>query len=193
MMRLVILLALALALASCGSSPPTHYYALAAVPPRQPISSAIAAHVAVGDVHVPPTLDRQSIVLRNGPDSLEVSDQARWAAPVQGMIRRVLADDLRQRLGTQTVLEPGDPLPPGTAMTVVANFQHFIGSRDGNVALDCDWSVLDRNQKVLMMRHSHLNRHVDGHDITAIVAAQSDMLGVLSDDIADQLANPTSR
>ena len=188
MRRLVPLLALALALAGCGHSPPTQFYTLDAVPPRQPTASTASATVAVGDVRLPATLDRLSIVMRNGLNRLDVSDQARWVAPLQGMIRRVLADDLRLRLGTQHVLPPGDPMPQGPVNTVVLNVQDFIGSRDGTVTLDADWSVQNRRQTVLMTRRAHLTRHVDGTDIGAIVAAQSEMLGALSDDAARELA-----
>src|SRR4051794_35797963 len=139
-----LLLTLAVTLAACGHSPPTHFYTLSPVRSSAPVASAGDWHVTVGNVTFPATLDRQSMVLRNGPNRLEVSDQARWAAPLDGMIRSTLADDLSQRLGKNVVLPPGDPVPSGPLTTVTLNLQHFIGSRDGSVVLDADWSAQDR-------------------------------------------------
>lgn len=185
---LLLTLAATLALASCGHSPPTQFYTLNAVPPAKGMAASVPGRVSVGHVGVPGTLDRQSIVLRDGPNRLEFSDQARWAAPLDGMIRRVLADDLRQRIGNDKVLPPGAPLPQGAVDAVTLNLQSFIGSRDGSVVLDGDWSVQDRGQQVLLTRHAHLSRQVDGRSIDAIIAAQSDLLGELSDTMAQTLA-----
>lgn len=191
-MKRLVLLALSMGLTACSHSPPTHFYTLSTVAAHQSVSATGGSPVVVGDVMLPATLDQQSIVLRNCPNALDVSDQDRWAAPLQGMTRRVLADDLRQRLGEERVLPPGDPMPQGTVETVILNIQDFAGSRDGTVVLDVDWSVQDRHQKVLMQHHSHLTREVDGRDAGAIVAAQSDMLGALSDDIARGLSRAAS-
>lgn len=187
MQRRLFLMLLA-GLSGCGSSPPTHFYTLDPVKPQHPQGGFSATYVDVGKVIVPASLDRLSVVLRTGANQVEVSDQARWAAPLDGMIRRVLAANLAERLGMDRVLAPGDPVPPGPVRTVILNLGEFTGSKQGSVVLDGDWSVQDSAQKVLLTRHVHLARQVGANDITAIAAALSDMLGALSDAMATALA-----
>jgi uncharacterized protein len=177
-----------LALAGCGRSPPAHFYVLSPVPPKQTAAAPEVPHVIVSNVTVPASLDRRSVVLRTDAAQVEVSEQARWAAPLDGMIRRVLAADLAQRIGRDKVVAPGDPVPPGPTRAVTLNLQDFVGSKQGEVTLDGNWSLLDDKQRLLQTNHVHLTRHVEANDIAAIVAALSDMLGTVSDQIAAALA-----
>jgi uncharacterized lipoprotein YmbA len=177
-------------LAACGSSPPTHFYTLSVVAPQRSSASASDGTIIVGKVSVPASLDRSAIVTRNGANEVDVSDQARWAAPLDGMIRQTLAADLAARLGGTKVVSPGDPVPAGPTRAVMLNLRQFIGSSDGSVALDGDWSVQDGKQHVLLTDSVHLTRQVKAGDIAAMAAALSDMLGTLSDRIAAALATP---
>jgi uncharacterized protein len=177
-----------LALAGCGRSPPTQFYVLSPVPPKQTAAVPEVPHVIVSNVNVPASLDRRSVVLRTSADQVEVSEQARWAAPLDGMIRRVLAADLAQRIGRDKVVAPGDPVPPGPSRVVALNLQDFVGSNQGEVTLDGDWSLQDDKHRVLQTRHVHLTRQVEADDVAAIAAAFSDMLGTVSDQIAAALA-----
>jgi len=177
-----------LALAGCGHSPPTQFYVLSPAPTKQTAAAPEVPHVIVSNVNVPASLDRRSVVLRTSADQIEVSEQARWAAPLDGMIRRVLAADLAQRIGRDKVVAPGDPVPAGPSRAVALNLQDFVGTRQGEVTLDGDWSLLDDKQRVLQTRHVHLTRQVEANNIGAIAAALSDMLGTVSDQIAAALS-----
>lgn len=190
MRGLVWLMLLPVWLAACGSSPPTHFYTLSVVAPQRSSASASDGTIIVGKVSVPASLDRSAIVTRNGANEVDVSDQARWAAPLDGMIRQTLAADLAARLGGTKVVSPGDPVPAGPTRAVMLNLRQFIGSSDGSVALDGDWSVQDGKQHVLLTDSVHLTRQVKAGDIAAMAAALSDMLGTLSDRIAAALATP---
>ena len=70
-----------------------------------------------------------------------MSGQDRWAAPLDGIVRRVLAADLASRMPGADVIAPGDPMPSGHALTVDVNLRQFIGDANGQVILDADWSV----------------------------------------------------
>ncbi|HST76354.1 MAG TPA: ABC-type transport auxiliary lipoprotein family protein, partial [Acetobacteraceae bacterium] len=106
-------LALLFLLAACGNSPPSRFYTLD--PTGAGSSGVVRAKgaVAVGQITLPAELDRLSLVTREGANRIAVSDQDRWAAPLDGMIRRVLATDLSRRLPAGAVVAPGDPVPPG--------------------------------------------------------------------------------
>jgi uncharacterized protein len=187
-MRFTLFMALLLGLAACGHSPPTHFYTVDPSPPGQPARRAFSGPVNVADVNLPAMLDRRAVVLRSGANQVEVSDQARWAAPLDGMVRRTMAEDLAERLGHENVLMPGDPLPSGTVYTVVLTLTEFGASKDGSAILSGDWAVRDNHQQVLLMRHVRLSQSVPANDIGAVASALSSMLGKVSDDVAAALS-----
>ena len=99
---------LVLAMTACGSSPKTHFYTLDAVPATQHADHAARSDVpvTVGRVELPGTLDRLSIVTRGDRNQVSVSDQDRWAAPLDELVRRALTDDLRMRLPRRSPVQP---------------------------------------------------------------------------------------
>ena len=107
-------LLLTLPLAACGGSR-THFHTLAAVPAATlPARSACSGPpIEVRHVSLPGTLDREAAVRADSAESLDVSTTDRWAGPLDAMIQRVMAQDLRQRLPGQQVLLPGDAPPAG--------------------------------------------------------------------------------
>ena len=111
-------LALALALVACGRSPPTHFYMLDTTPSAQRWMAS-GKPIEVNHIAMPAVLDRNSLVIRSGPNEVKVSDPDRWAAPLDEMAQRVLASGLRDRLPPGLVLEPGDPVH-GKAVVLLA-------------------------------------------------------------------------
>ena len=169
---------------ACGSSPPTRFYTLDPVPPPHASTPGSGVPVQVGQVTIPAALDRLSFVTRASPNRIEVSDQDRWAAPLDTMIRRVLAANLGARMSGARVVMPGDPTPPGQVLTVMLNVREFVGDTQGKVQLDADWSVLDRNQHPLFTRQASITQEAGSGQAGPIAAAMSDALAELSDQIA---------
>ncbi|HEY8289926.1 MAG TPA: ABC-type transport auxiliary lipoprotein family protein, partial [Acetobacteraceae bacterium] len=109
------LLMVLLGLGGCGGSPPVRDHTLATIPPTHAAASRSAGKLRVGDVDIPPVLDRNEIVTGASPTALTVHRQDVWAAPLSGLIQRTLSADLAARLGEGRVLAVGDPTsPPGT-------------------------------------------------------------------------------
>ena len=82
-MRAIMVLGLvSLMLAGCGSSPKTHFYALTVVTGSRTSKASPTWPVQIAAVHVPPSLDRQQMVKRTVGNSVDISDQNRWAAPL---------------------------------------------------------------------------------------------------------------
>jgi uncharacterized lipoprotein YmbA len=176
-----------LLLSACGSSPPTRFFTLD--PVGEPLQGAMrSSHpVAVGDVSIPPMLDRAAFVTREGANRIDVSDQNRWAAPLETMIRRVLADDLSRALPPRAVIAPGEPVPPD-ARTVVVSIRDFIGDSSGRVRLEADWTLTaGKPPKPEMTRHEIIVEQAASGDPGAIAAAMSRALGALSQRIARTL------
>lgn len=180
-----------LVLAACGSSPATHFYTLDPMPPGRPRAALAGSLIQVGQVILPPDLDRLSIVTRAGPDRLAVSGEDRWAAPLDGMVQRVLAADLAARLPQGQVLAPGDPAPPGGVRTVALNVRRFDSDAAGQVVLDAGWALLSGTPPAPVRR---------GHEVVTVqaaaaaagpeAAAMSRALADLADRIARAVAAP---
>jgi len=180
-------LLLALTLADCGTSPKTHYFTLASVPPSEPAKASIAAPVTVAAVHVPPALDRSEMLRRTGANSVEISGQALWTAPLGEMIRRVLSEDLAARLPRGKVVLPDAPAPAHTERIVVAIAQ-FGPAADGKVALDGSWSLLRSGRDEPALRRDISLTAAAAADPAGEAAAMSRLLGQVATRIADTLA-----
>ena len=184
-MRLVAV-ALMLTLAGCASSPPTRFYMLDAVSSASNASSSLyaGAPIQVGHVDLPGMLDRASLVTHDTGERLVVSDQDRWAAPLDELIRRALTQDLRERLQPGLVLAPGDPTPPNVR-TLTLNVQQFMADETGRVELDVDWTVQQRRESDT--RHATIYATATDQKGEAVAAAMSRALAELADRITNSL------
>ena len=84
------LMFLALLLAACGSTPKEFFYTLSAPEPAASTGAATFS-VIVGPVTVPEAVDRTPMVIRTGPNQVDITDLHRWAEPLKASIPRVLA------------------------------------------------------------------------------------------------------
>jgi uncharacterized protein len=180
------ILALALILAGCGGSPKTNFYTLDPVPgARADLPHHRESPIIVGHVDLPAELDRQSLVTHGPGSTIDVSDQNRWAAPLDELIRRAFTSDLRTRLPSYTVLAPGDPTPKGIR-TLDLNVRRFMADEAGRVTLEADWSVQDHGASVAPNR-ARVEINADGTSGGAISTAMSQALGRLADQVAAAL------
>jgi len=186
MMRPIVAMLLLTALTGCGGSPKTNFFTLDAVPAgSSPTAGWSGSPLEVGQVQLPPALDRESIVTRGAGQQLNVSDQDRWAGPLDQLLRGALSDDLRARLPSGAVLAPGDPTPRGTRVLTV-NVQRFMADASGHVVLEADWSM-NRNGNPGEPRHVRVEAQASGADGTAVASAMSQALGKLADRMTGEL------
>jgi uncharacterized lipoprotein YmbA len=180
----LILLAL---LGACASSPPTRFFALDAVEPAAAPSGMAGEPVKIDAVHIPPALDRTSIVRGESDNQLEISSQDRWAGDLGEMIRRVLTQDLASRLPSGMVIAPESPAP-ANARGVVVDILTFQPQSAGEVVLDADWSLLQGTQSNPVTRRSEHLTAAGAPSAQGEAAAMSTLLGQLADRIAAQIA-----
>jgi uncharacterized lipoprotein YmbA len=133
--------ALVTLLGGCGSSPPVEYFALAPTAQHGTAVSAIATPIQVARVHLPPSLDRKQMVRHTGAFTLDISDQHRWSAPLDEMIRQVLSQDLMKLLPPGGVILPHEPAPASTRKVVV-NVLEFAPDAQGTIRFEGTWSVI---------------------------------------------------
>ena len=180
------ILVLALILAGCGSSPKTNFYTLDPVPGAK----VVPAHrhelpILVSHVDLPGELDRQSLVTHGAGATINVSDQDRWAAPLDELVRRAFTADLRARLPSGTVLASGDPTPKSTR-SLTLNVRRFMADETGRVALDADWAVQDQSAPAPTHRAT-IEVDAARGSAEAITTAMSQAVGKLADQVAAAL------
>lgn len=100
-MKRAACLAISLGLAACaGPAAKENFFTLSA--PAAAVSGT-SPSVHVGAVSVPEAVDRSAMVIRTGPNRVEIDDSNRWAESLKSAIPRVLAENLRRELGTARV------------------------------------------------------------------------------------------
>lgn len=180
--RLIPLLA-ALTLAACASSPPTRYYALDPVAPEGSPQQVSGTPVKIDAVHIPPALDRSSMLRGESANRLVISAQDEWAGDLGEMIRRVLTQDLAARLPSGMVIAPHSPAPPD-ARGIVVDILTFEPQGSGEVTLDAAWTLLQGTQSNPVLRRSvHLTTSAAA-SAGGEAAAMSTLLGELADRMA---------
>jgi uncharacterized protein len=177
-------------LSACGSSPPSHYYELSAQPDPPALQQLGPVRtVALGEVKLPGALDRPQIARQIGPNQLEYSESDRWAGPLDDMVRRVLAADLRPLLPSGMALVANDSSAPADR-TVAVEVSRFGADKAGQVTLDATWETLDKNAKVIgAPREANVVEPASGSDAAAIAATMSRAVGKLADNIAAGLGS----
>ncbi len=101
---LQVLAALLLAtgiLTGCGSTPRSNHYMLTSGADDVPTGDSPS--IGVGPVSVPEYLNRDPLVYRRSHNQLQISNEERWAEPLQDGITRVLALNLATQLDTGNV------------------------------------------------------------------------------------------
>lgn len=183
-LRLGVLTLCVLTLGACASSPPTRFFTLDVVAPAAPAGQVRArTPLKVDAVHIPPALDRTSMVRGLTGNQLEISSQDRWAGDLGETIRRVLTQDLAARLPAGMVIAPDAP-PPAKARRIVVDILTFQPRGAGEVVLDADWTVLEGSQShPVLSRSEHLTTSA-ASTAQGEAAAMSTLLGDLADKMA---------
>jgi uncharacterized lipoprotein YmbA len=134
-------------------------------------------------------LDRDQIVRERAPGELEVSEVHRWGAPLSGMLRDVLTQDLALRLPAGSVLLPQQPAPALAASITVDVLS--LEARGDHISFEGAWSLVPANSEVPSLNRTvHLREPANAQDYAAQVHAMSVALGHLADAMAGALSQP---
>jgi uncharacterized protein len=175
-----------LLLAGCGSSPKTNFYTLSVIPGTTGRHS-ISSPVQLTAVHLPPALDRRQMVRMSDANSVTISETNRWSAPLDEMVRNVLAQDLVARLPRGRVILPEAPAPAGTRPLVVT-IARFGPDAAGEVKLAGSWALLDPSSGQPVLERDVQLSGGPAPNADATAAAMSQVMGELADQIASALA-----
>jgi len=171
--------------AGCSSSAPTHFFTLSAMPPSGAVSTYAGAPVKIGDIQVPPSMDRLELVRQSAGNELSVDDFAHWAAPLGDLARTALTQDLAARLPAGRVVYPDVAEPDGTWHLSV-DLLDFTCTPE-RASLEVSWTLAAKSKPAGSPRQLHLQGSC-GTDGQAEAAALSTLLGQLADAVAVDLA-----
>ena len=153
--RLITALALmGLSLAGCGSLLPkpqpnsSGIYLLASplkTVDRQDQSRSAQISLGVGPVRLPGYLDRREILTRVSQSRLDVSQNDRWAEPLDENLTHVLAQNLSVLLGSDAVISYPWPIAKGPDYRVTVEVLQFECNSALEAQLSARWWVTDRN------------------------------------------------
>ena len=193
--RLITALALmGLSLAGCGSLLPkpqpnsSGIYLLSSplkTADRQDQSRSAQISLGVGPVRLPGYLDRREILTRVSQSRLDVSQNDRWAEPLDENLAHVLAQNLSVLLGSDGVISYPWPIAKGPEYRVTVEVLQFECNSALEAQLSARWWVIDRNDTgATEVKESHLKRAATDRSTGASVAALSETVADLSRQIA---------
>jgi uncharacterized protein len=183
-----IALATACLFAACQSSPPTRYFALIEIAPTAPRAlAAVQTPIRVERVTIPGELDRLELVRRSTSNRLQIATFDRWGAPLENMIRRVVAHDLAARFAPESVASAAEPAAGEPRRHLYIDVLEFAADEHGAVILRAGWIV--QTPGVASARGAEEIK-VEAADSTAdaVAAAMSRALAQFADRIVAALA-----
>jgi len=202
-----------LLLAGCGTTPPSSFYTLTALPEAAGRSADIQGGgmtVGIGPVVFPQYLDRPQLVVRGGSNRLDLDEFQRWGGTVQDDFLRVWGENLVHLLdSSRIVIFPTESRMP-LDFRITAEVISFAAEPGGQVVLKVRWAVMDNDLERMLAASEDVYRspvvskpqvvssgvtgggtpagnEVGGYDAEAVVAAMSRVVGEFSSDVAKVL------
>jgi uncharacterized protein len=143
--------------------------------------------IGVGPIDFPDYLRRPEVVTRTAANRIDVSQENRWAGPLDKNFTRVLSGDLATLLNTQRVESyPWNRITP-VDYQVTVDVERFDTDTDKHAKLNARWSIRDgRDGRVLYATETTASAPV-GSGEEGASAALSSNVATLSQEIASQL------
>jgi uncharacterized lipoprotein YmbA len=187
-----------LSLAGCGTlSPrpdPSRFFTLSSLPQVEQASLKNSTKpekmfLGIGPMRFPSYLDRQEIVVRSAQNRFDVSENDRWAEPLQENFSRVLSENLALLLNTDLIIiYPWSPANR-PRYYVEIDVLRLEPNSERNGQLFARWSVLDgADKKVAVVKESRVTRNAKERSTDGSVAALSEAVGDLSREIANAVS-----
>lgn len=184
--------------AACSSTPKERFYTLAPAPAALPLAAASTQpriSVAIGPVRVPDAVDRPQMVVREGPNRVEILEQQRWAGSLRSEIARALVAGVGERLPDAQVSAGDSQAARSAGYRVAVDVERFDAALNDSVSIQALWTLRqDSGAQVASGRFSASEPTGPGA-YDAIAAAYARTLAGMSGVIADAVrtAPPVSK
>lgn len=144
--------------------------------------------LGIGPIRFPAYLDRDQIVTRAGQNRFDVSENDRWAEPLEENFTRVLSQNLGILLGGARIVRYPWQTSQRPKCQIEMEVLRFEPNTRQEVELLAGWTLIDvSNKTALVSRESRIARRAAAKSMEASVAALSETLGDLSREIADTI------
>jgi uncharacterized protein len=158
------------------------------VAPAAAVGSSLNVTIGLGPITIPRYLHRPEVVTRISETQLAVSDNDRWAEPLDTCVASVLAQDLSMDLpGSQIVPFPWSQ-KRRIAYSVSVGFLHLETTADGRANVEAIWRIRGPSGKLVRSGTTIADRSA-GNDQTSASAALSEGIGQIGREIAQALAH----
>lgn len=178
-----------LSLTACTTTPVTNFYTLA---DRGPVEQKLRSDLilALGPIELPQYLDRPQLVTRIDGNRLKVDEFNRWGGSLEEEIARVLAQHIGRSLGTRHIYSYPSRVVADSDYRLALDIRGFDGRLGGEVRLEVAWSLIaDYSGEIVhTSQASYRSETAAAGDYEAYVAALSDTLTQLGEDLAELLA-----
>ena len=144
--------------------------------------------LGIGPIRFPAYLDREQIVTRTAQNRLDISENDRWAEPLEENFTRVLSQNLGMHLGGARIIRYPWQTGQRPKFQIEMEVLRFEPNTRQEVELLAGWTLIDvSNKTALVSRESRIARRTAAKSMEASVAALSETLGDLSREIADTI------
>jgi uncharacterized protein len=141
--------------------------------------------LGVGPVRLPGYLDRREIVTRVARDRFDLSENDRWAGPLDENLTHVLAQNLSVLLGSDRIIAYPWPIDKRPHYRVEIQVLRFESNSAREAELSARWAVIDETGKEAPnLKESRLARPAKENSTDGSVAALSETVADLSREIA---------
>lgn len=182
--RLIRMLGLTglLAMAGCAATPPAQFYQLQQGNPGLPQADAGVA-VLLGPLKLADYLQRETLVQRQGDDTLVIAQQARWVGSLQDDVAQLLLRQLAGRLDSSRLALYPDRVGFKPEAQLLLSISRLDSGPYQPAVLEAQWRLLDGAGKMLDSRLVRLEEKHNG-ELTDQVRAQSLLLQSLAAQMA---------
>ncbi|MBG7609016.1 MAG: membrane integrity-associated transporter subunit PqiC [Verrucomicrobia bacterium] len=184
MIRYFLALIFAVFVTGCGNPYP-EFYTLSAEGPS-PAGGGIG--IGVGPIILAEYVDRQNLVIQTGPNKMEVAEFDLWSGDLDNSIARVLSINIGRRLGTGNVRTYPWQRDSEIDYQIAMDVREFIARDDGYAHIEASWRIYALPGRNLAASKTFIAKEpIETEDFEAVVAAQSRLLGKLSEEIASAI------
>jgi uncharacterized protein len=173
----------------CASSPASRFYTLSSLPSAgkggegKPLAKGLV--IGVGPIKFPEYLERLEIVTRSSGETINRAEFDLWAGSLKDSFMRTLAENLSILLETDKIILYPSAGVITTDFRIVMDIVQFEGALGEQVSLVARWAIKKgKDNSEGTVQRSQITRPVQGSDYQALVAALSQALAGLSQEIA---------
>jgi uncharacterized protein len=180
--------AMVMTIAGCGSSPATKFYVLSSPSDIQQMAGKTddsCPAIGVGPIIMPEHLTKPQIATTPSENEVAYSPFDQWAQPLSGNFAHVLAENLSKLVCNEAVYQfpwTGTHEPDYRVRVEVIS---MTGSMGLKAFMDAWWTISEtKEKKTILSRRTHYSESVRGQDYQALAQAYSKILAAFSRDIA---------